>query len=227
MSEKTITLLLVEDHKIVRKGIKALVELEKDIKILDESETGADAFTQYCHLKPTVTIMDIALPKQNGLETSKQILQFDPHAKILILSAHADDGYVEYAHHIGVSGFVVKQCSPEFLVNSIRKVAAGEKAYSESVMARMIRLGSIQTSRSGAQKKKRMILSNREIQILQLIAEGSANKQVAAELNISIKTVEKHRQNLMKKLCIHDTAGLTRYAIAEGIIECSIQKTFF
>jgi DNA-binding NarL/FixJ family response regulator len=210
-----INVILIEDHKIVRQGLKALLELESDITVIGECEDGATAVEMATNLKPDVIVMDIALPKLNGIEASRQIMSRNQAAKILVLSAHGDDGYIEKVSAIGVSGYLVKQCSPELLIEAIREIDAGKKFFCETV-----------NNRLGILQQKNSPLTQREAQVLQLIAEGKANKQVASELKISIKTVEKHRQNLMKKLSIHDTAGLTRYAIAEGIVESSSQRTF-
>jgi DNA-binding NarL/FixJ family response regulator len=169
--------------------------------------------------------MDIALPKLNGLEAARQILKESNKTHILILSAHADDGYIEKAMSIGVSGYLIKQCSPKLLIQAIREIEQGKHFFSPLVSDRIGLLRRRQLDAKGTSKQRKPKLSTREAEVLQQVAEGNANKQIASELGISIKTVEKHRQNLMKKLSIHDTAGLTRYAIAEGVIESSSQTT--
>ncbi len=220
MSPKKITVFLSEDHLIVRKGLKALIELEEDMLVVGEAENGLDAVKMVKSLAPKIVVMDIALPKLNGIEASRKILKDNPAIKILVLSAYADDGYIEKMTSIGVSGFLIKQCSPNILIDAIREISKGNVFFSPLISKRINHLSSSST-------KKTQNLSEREVQVLQLIAEGKANKEVAFELGISIKTIEKHRQSLMKKLSIHDIAGLTRYAIAEGIIECSISKKNF
>jgi DNA-binding NarL/FixJ family response regulator len=169
--------------------------------------------------------MDIAMPLLNGLEATRQIRKCFPETRVLILSAHSDDAYVEQVAALGAAGFLLKQTSSHILAQAIREVQKGNKFFSPAV-SESIR-GRDRNQRSGAGKSKRRTnrLSSREVEVLQLIAEGKPNKQVAAELGVSFKTVDKHRQNLMTKLDIHDIAGLTRYAIAEGIIESSVRLT--
>jgi DNA-binding NarL/FixJ family response regulator len=221
-----ITILLAEDHKIVRKGIKTLLELEDDIIVVGEAENGNEVVVMAKKLKPNIIIMDIALPLMNGIEASREIIKINPEQKILILSAHADDGYIEKVIELGLSGFLVKQCLPDFLIETLHNISNGKKYFSPSILKRTQELLERHMDIRGKLcLTKPCSLTHREVQVIQLIAEGEGNKQIAHGLDISIKTVEKHRQNLMKKLSIHDTAGLTRYAISEGIIENSKQKT--
>jgi len=169
--------------------------------------------------------MDIAMPVLNGFESSRQILKAFPAAKILILSAHSDDEYVERMISIGVLGYLMKQSSTQLLSQAIREVKKGNLFFTPDIAKRVEKKNKKWLGRDGALKKKNVALSSRESEVIQLIAEGRANKEIAADLSISIKTVEKHRQHLMEKLNIHDTAGLTRYAISSGIIESSVQST--
>jgi len=169
--------------------------------------------------------MDIAMPQMNGLEATRQILKSSPDVKVIILSAHSDDAYVENATKLGASGYLIKQTSAHFLSEAIREVRKGKTFFSPTVAKRFQKRRQESLDRKGAPKADSVRLSSREMEVLQLIAEGEANKQIAEKLAISIKTVEKHRDHLMHKLDIHDTAGLTRYAIAAGIIESSVQVT--
>ncbi len=217
---KPITVLLADDHTVVREGIRGLLELESDIEVVGEAKTGREAVQLVKKLLPAVVVMDIAMPVLNGLEATRQILAAVPATRILILSAHGDDSYIDHVTELGVAGYLIKQSSAVDLATAIRKAHKGKMYFSPSI-AKLIRERQ-QTSPHGARgllKKRVGTLTSREVEILQLVAEGRANKQTAAELGISIKTVEKHRQSLMNKLDIHDTAGLTRYAIAAGIIE--------
>jgi DNA-binding NarL/FixJ family response regulator len=175
-------------------------------------------------LKPEVILMDIAMPVLNGLEATRQIMEADPAAKVIILSAHSDDAYVESMRAAGVMGFLEKQSSAEILTTAIHEVAKGNPFFSPSIVKRL-NAASYPRDRAGLLKPRAHRLTARESEVLQLVAEGSANKQIASKLEISIKTVEKHREHLMAKLDIHDTAGLTRYAIAAGVIESSVQLT--
>ncbi|MEO8425522.1 MAG: response regulator transcription factor [Verrucomicrobiota bacterium] len=220
---KRITVLLAEDHEIVREGLRALLEHESDIKIIGEAQNGRQAVKLTRKLRPDVVVMDIGMPLLNGLEATRQILQTLPAIKVLILSAHSDDAYIEQIIALGAAGYLIKQTSHDVLSRAIREVQQGRTFFSSAISKRLDPHQKKSTDRIGLLKKKDERLSSREIEVLQLVAEGNVNKETASELGISIKTVEKHRQNLMKKLDIHDTAGLTRYAISTGIIESSVQ----
>ncbi|MGK0186278.1 MAG: DNA-binding NarL/FixJ family response regulator [Verrucomicrobiales bacterium] len=221
-----ITILLAEDHTIVREGLRALLEPESDIKIIGEASDGRSTVELAAKLRPDVVVMDIAMPLMNGIEATRQIMHQLPEAKILILSAHSDDAYVEQVIALGAKGYLIKQTAAQVLAESIRRVHQGKTCLSPMVLKRLQRHETkAQASGELHAKKNASRLSSREAEVLQLIAEGKANKETAGVLDISIKTVEKHRQSLMDKLDIHDTAGLTRYAIAAGIIESSVQVT--
>ncbi len=221
---KLVTILLAEDHAIVRQGLCALLNADGGFKIVGEARTGREAVELTASLRPDVIVMDIAMPVLNGLEATRQILSVDPGAKIIILSAHSDDSYIERMTAAGVMGFLEKQTSAEILTKAIHEVMRGNLCFSPSI-ARRLQTNRQPRDRAGMLKPRANQLTARESEVLQLVAEGSANKQVAAKLGISIKTVEKHREHLMAKLDIHDTAGLTRYAIAAGVIESSVQLT--
>jgi DNA-binding NarL/FixJ family response regulator len=220
---KRITVLLAEDHMIVREGLKKLLETEATIEVVGEAQTGRQAVELTRKLRPAVVVMDIAMPLLNGLEATRQIRKTFPETKVIILSAHSDDAYVDQAIAIGAVGFLLKQTSSHNLSTAIREVQRGNTFFSASISKRL--RNQKLPAKGGALRKKVASLSSRELEVLQLIAEGKANKQTAAELGISIKTVEKHRQNLMAKLNIHEISGLTRYAIGAGIIESSVQLT--
>jgi DNA-binding NarL/FixJ family response regulator len=223
---KPITVLLADDHAIVREGLRALLQADGDIEVIGEAETGRQAVRLTRQLLPAVVVMDIAMPLLNGLEAARQILAALPATKVLILSAHDDDAYVERVLEIGAAGYLIKQTSALVLSKAIREAFKGNTFFSPSI-TRRLRLRQEHASHGGAGRGKRNAarLTSREVEILQLVAEGRANKQAAAELGISIKTVEKHRQSLMSKLDIHDTAGLTRYAITAGLIESGVRLT--
>jgi DNA-binding NarL/FixJ family response regulator len=224
-SHKQITVLLAEDHSVVRQGLCSLLNADGHFKMVGEAKTGREAVEKAKFLRPDVILMDIAMPVLNGLEATRQILTANPAAKVIILSAHSDDEYVERMTAVGAAGFLEKQTSADVLTEAIREVAKGNKFFSPSIAKRMSNNPSKPRDRDGLLKANSARLTSRESEVLQLVAEGSANKQVAAHLGISIKTVEKHRQHLMDKLNIHDTAGLTRYAISAGVIENSVQLT--
>ena len=218
-----ITVLLAEDHMIVREGLRKLLATEADLEVIGEAQTGRQAVTLAKKLRPDIVVMDIAMPLLNGLEATRQIRQAIPGAKVLMLSAHNDDAYVEQAIAFGAVGYLLKQTSSHDLSRAIREVQNGNTFFSPSITKRLHDQKLPARGRPLRQRVAR--LTSRELEVLQLIAEGEANKQVAVELDISIKTVEKHRQSLMRKLNIHDVAGLTRYAIGAGIIESSVQIT--
>jgi len=219
-----ITVLLADDHAVVRDGLAALLAAEADIRLVGEANTGREAVRLANKLHPEVVVMDIAMPLLNGLEASRQILKALPATKVLILSAHSDDEYVDEVIRIGAAGYLIKQSSAHDLVTAIRHAHSGKTFFSPSIAGRRNdRSDNARLGTKGWHKEGQVRLTSREVEILQLIAEGKANKQTADELGISIKTVEKHRQNLMSKLEIHDTAGLTRYAIAAGIIESGVK----
>ncbi len=221
---KPTTVLVAEDHAVVRQGLCALLRADAQFRVVGEAQDGREAVAMARTLKPDVILMDIAMPLLNGLEATRQILAANPAAKVVILSAHSDDAYVERMNAAGVAGFLEKQTSADILTKAIREVANGNRFFSPAIAKRMGNDAN-KRDRNGLIKANAARLTSRECEVLQLVAEGSANKQVAAELGISIKTVEKHRQQLMDKLNIHDTAGLTRYAIAAGVIESSVQVT--
>jgi DNA-binding NarL/FixJ family response regulator len=222
---KKITVLLAEDHTIVREGFRKMLELEDDLAVVGEAQDGRQAVALVNKLRPAVVLMDIAMPLLNGLEATRQVLKAVPATKVLILSAHSDDAYVQSATESGASGFLLKQTSAHDVCRAIREVQKGKTFFTPSISRRQDRLHPPVPGRAGLVNKNGAVLTSREMEVLQLIAEGKANKETASELGISMKTVEKHRENLMAKLDIHDTAGLTRYAIGAGIIESSVQLT--
>src|SRR5258705_6543743 len=222
---KQITVLLAEDHQIVREGFRSLLKHEPDIEVIGEAETGRQAVQLTRKLRPAVVVMDIAMPLLNGLEATRQIRKDFPETKVLILSAHSDDAYVEQVAVLGAAGFLLKQTSSHNLATAIREVQKGNTFFSSAISKRLNARDQKSPGTRGQPRKKINRLSSREVEVLQLIAEGQPNKQVAAELGVSFKTIDKHRQHLMAKLNIHDVAGLTRYAIAEGIIESTVRVT--
>jgi len=222
---KQITVLLAEDHTIVREGFRKMLELEADLQIVGEAQDGRQAVALVKKLRPDVVLMDIAMPLLNGLEAARQVLKAFPATKIIMLSAHGDDAYVTDATESGARGFLLKQTSAQDVCRAIREVHKGKTFFSPAISRRQERIHSKSLDRTGVVNKKMAQLTSREMEVLQLIAEGKTNKETAAELGISLKTVEKHRAHLMAKLDIHDTAGLTRHAISTGVIESSVQVT--
>lgn len=191
--------------------------------IVGEAANGREAVVLSELLKPDVILMDIAMPMLNGLEATEQIHAAEPRAKVLILSGHVDDGYVDRAIAAGAVGFIEKQAPVSVISQGIRQVAEGGQFLSASISQRLTNARKRAQIQSNAAGARRPHLTHRQSEVLQRVAEGWANKQIAADFGISIKTVEKHRQQVMDKLDIHETAGLTRFAIAEGVIENPVQ----
>jgi len=212
-----INVLLVDDHNIVRQGLKALLTSEGDITVVAEAQTGREAVNLMAQLHPDVVIMDLAMPLLNGWEATRQILKAMPTAKIVVLSTYDDDEHVQQAIAAGAAAYLIKQTAAAELAKAIREVKKGN-AYFSPAIAQRLREKTCVPAETGRQTPN-VELTLREAEVLQLIAEGFANKQIAAELGLSVKTIEKHRQQVMNKLDIHDTAGLVRHAAAKGIIE--------
>ena len=224
MKPQPITVLIAEDHTIVREGICALLASEADIKIVGEAENGRDAVKLALSIRPDVVVMDIAMPLLNGIQATRQLLAAAPAMRVLILSAHSDDAYVEHVIALGAAGYLLKQSSSSMLAAAIRDVHRGVSCFTPSLSKHMRRREK-KLPAAGDPKAPGLKLTSRELEVLQLVAEGKANKEIADHLCISIKTVEKHRHQVMRKLDLPNTASLTRYAIAHGIIESSVQVT--
>jgi DNA-binding NarL/FixJ family response regulator len=215
---KKITLLLVDDHAVVRQGLRALLEAEGDMVVVGEAENGREAVILAKKTLPDVVLMDVAMPGMNGLEATRQIVRNVPSAKVLVLTSYGEDDYVTQLMGAGATGYLLKQSAATDLLRAIREVRAGHEFFSP-VIAKRLRQQNREATTAGQAGAKTGRLTSREAEVLQLVAEGLANKQIASELAISIKTVEKHRQQAMNKLNIHDIAGLTRYAMSKGWVE--------
>jgi DNA-binding NarL/FixJ family response regulator len=215
---KKIGVLLADDHAVVRQGLRALLEAEGDIAVVGEAENGRQAVAQAKKILPDVVVMDVAMPGLNGLEATRQIVRNIPSAKVLVLTSYGDDDCITQLLEAGSIGYLVKQTAAADLLKAIREVHRGNTFFSPTI-AKRLRQQQNEALASGQAPGKLDRLTSREAEVLQLVAEGFANKQIAAELLISIKTVEKHRQQAMNKLNIHDVAGLTRYAISKGWVE--------
>lgn len=215
-----ITVLLADDHTVVRQGLRTLLSAEPDLEVVAEAENGRQAVELAGRFRPRVVIMDIAMPVLNGLEATRQITRSLPCTKVLMLSSYANDEYIAALGQTGAAGYLLKHTAASELLRAIREACRGNSAacFSPAIAKRLRDTVFKPASGAGCQKGARK-LTAREAEVLQLIAEGHANKQIAAELNISIKTVEKHRQQVMNKLGIHHVAGLTRHAIATGMVE--------
>jgi two-component system response regulator NreC len=212
-----IRVLLAEDHTIVRKGLRSLLDGDTGIEVIEEAEDGREAFEKVQRSLPDVVLMDISMPALNGLEATRQIKKQFPEVKVLILTMHATEEYIFQILRAGASGYVLKQGTPTELVAAIQAVHRGESFLSPSISRKIIE-EYIRQAEATAEKDSYDRLTNREREILQLIAEGHSTREIAELLHISVKTVETHRTHLMYKLDIYSTARLTQYAIRKGVI---------
>jgi two-component system response regulator NreC len=214
---KKIRVLLADDHTILRDGIRALLEDQADIEVVGEAEDGQSTVRMAVQLKPDVVVMDIAMPLLNGLEATRQIQRDIPQVKVLILTMHENEEYIRQVLAAGALGYVLKDAAARDLIGAIRAVNQGEAVLSPAITRLVIedylRWGDIrpQDTSNG--------LTSREREVLQLIAEGYTNKEIAEILCISVKTVQSHRTNLMAKLDLHDRGELIKYAIQKKIID--------
>jgi DNA-binding NarL/FixJ family response regulator len=216
---QNITVLLVDDHNVVRQGLKALLLAEGDLNVVAEAQTGREAVQLASQHRPAIVVMDLAMPRLNGSEATRQILKVVPSAKIIVLSTYGDDEHIQQALGAGAAAYLLKQTAAAELIQAIREVRKGNAFFSPAIAKRLREQSFRAPASRETPKPADADLTQREAEVLQLIAEGYANKQIAGELGLSVKTVEKHRQQVMNKLDIHDIAGLVRHAVAKGIIE--------
>lgn len=211
----SIRILLADDHKIIREGLRALLVNQRDIDVIGEAEDGRSTVKLSHELSPDIVIMDISMPDMNGIEAARQIISRDSRIKVIALSVHSDKRFVIEMLNAGASGYLLKDCAFEELANAIRTVMSNRSYLSPAITDVMIQDYRKLLSRETLSVFS--LLSPREREILQLFAEGKSTKEIAFDLAISIKTVETHRQQIMKKLDIHTIAELTKYAIKEGL----------
>ncbi|MCG7852016.1 MAG: response regulator transcription factor [Methanosarcinaceae archaeon] len=214
---KNLRVLLVDDHPIVRKGIRSLLENETGIDVVGEAENGKEAIKKVEGLTPDVVVMDISMPLLNGLDATRQIKRRFPEVRVLILTMHSNEEYISEILKAGASGYLVKKAVPEELVSAIHAVSQGNSFLSPSVSKSVIKKF-LQVAGAEAGLEKSSLLTEREREVLQLIAEGHSNRKIAEMLFISVKTIEAHRSHIMEKLELHNLADLTRFAIRIGII---------
>lgn len=208
-------LLLVEDHVVLRQGLKALFAGEPDIEIAGEAGNGREALQSIEELKPDIVLMDISIPGLNGIEVTHQIRQQHPEIKVVILSMHAGEEYVFQALRAGASGYVLKQADSAEVLLAIRAALAGGSFFSAPISHTVIH-DYLQRAETRGYGPDLDLLTAREREILQLLAEGCSNSDIAAELGISVKTIESHRTNMMRKLGASDKTDLIRYALRQG-----------
>ena len=213
-----IRLLLVDDHTVVRSGLRMLLATESDVDILGEAGTSAEAIAAAEKLRPDVILMDIGLPDQSGIKTTQIIKIKFPEMAIIALTIHEDEEYFFKMLEAGASGYVPKRAAPEELLTAIRTAANGE-VYLYPTMAKFLVRDYLRGDPATEMEKKENNLTVREKEVLMHLAEGESNEAIGRELNISPKTVARHRENIMRKLSLHSRAELVRYAIRKGIIK--------
>ena len=211
-----IRVLIADDHKIMLAGLRSLLEKQTDFDVVGEAENGRKAVQMAQEKKPDVVVMDVSMPDLNGIEATKQIIESLPETRVIALSMHSDKRFVMGMLRAGASGYLLKDCASQELANAILQVAGGKKYLSPEITGVVIDdflLGASSEEVATAASQ----LSAREREVLQLIAEGWSTKQIASHLYVSIKTIETHRRQIMKKLDLHTIADLTKYAIREGL----------
>jgi DNA-binding NarL/FixJ family response regulator len=207
----SVRVLLADDHKIMCEGLQMLIEKQSDMEVVGVAHDGREAVRMTSEIAPDVVIMDVAMPKLNGIEAARQIISEIPEVKVIALSMHTDRRYVTGMLSAGVSGYLPKDCVGEELAQAIRTVVGGQVYLSPAIA------GIVVEEFTAATKKRHSLLSPRELEVLQLLAEGQSSREIASSLHISVKTVETHRRQLMEKLKLKTVAELTKYAIREGI----------
>jgi DNA-binding NarL/FixJ family response regulator len=212
----TLTLMLADDHQIVRQGLKVLLKSEPDLQLVGEASDGLEAVRLAERLQPQVLVLDLMMPGLNGLEVARQVTRRSPRTCIVILSMHSDEAYVVEALRAGAHAYVLKESGAEELVRAIRAVAAGERYFSPPLSEHA--LGSYMQKVESTAVDRYETLTSREREVLQLTVEGHSSTEIARRLFISSRTVESHRANLMRKLAVRNQKELIRYAMQRGIL---------
>ncbi len=210
------TIVLADDHRIVRQGLRALLEAEPDFQLVGETGDGLEAVQLAQRLEPDVVVLDLMMPSINGLEATRQISDSCPRTHVIILSMHADEGYVLESLRNGAAGYVLKDSSADDLVRAVREVVGGRRYLSAPLSERAIEVYMQKAQETPPDPYEE--LTNREREVLHLVAEGHSSTEIAERLSISPRTVETHRANMMRKLDLHSQTDLIRYALKRGII---------
>lgn len=211
---KTIRILIAEDHQTVREGIKLLVAAQPDMEVIGEAGDGEEAIELTKKLQPELLLMDVSMPRMNGLKATKKLRSIQPDLRILTLTRHTDDGYLRQLIAAGANGYVLKQSAPEQLITAIRLVAHGEAFLDPSLTQRV--LGGYAGGMTPLRGERSGDLSSREEEVLKMIAQGYSNKEVAARLDLSVKTIEAHKANGMQKLGFASRIELVRFAVLQN-----------
>ncbi len=210
------SVVLADDHRIIREGLRTLIDQQSDMEVVAEAGDGREAIKLCEDLEPNIIVMDVAMPDLNGIEATRHVVSECPHTKVLALSMHADRQYAAGMLGAGASGYVLKDCAFDELADAIRVVCDGG-TYLSPEMEDVVLQDYVERLSGGGGESAFSVLTDREREVLQLVAEGNTTKQIAEDLHVSVKTVESHRQNLMDKLEIRSIAELTKYAVREGL----------
>ncbi|HEY0429999.1 MAG TPA: response regulator transcription factor [Pyrinomonadaceae bacterium] len=211
-----LRIVLAEDHLTVREGIKLLVNSQPDMEVIGEADNGSAAIKEVQKLAPDIIVMDISMPELNGLKATRRLKQVCPNVKVLTLTRHTDDAYLQQLIEAGASGYVLKQSAPTELIRAIRIISEGN-SYLDPALTNKLFGG--YASRSVLRGERKGDLTDREAEVLRMIAWGYSNKEIAAKMNISVKTVEAHKANAMRKLDIRSRIDIVRYAILQGWLQ--------
>jgi DNA-binding NarL/FixJ family response regulator len=218
--------LLADDHTLFREGVRSLFATEGDIEVVGEAANGAEAVRMAAELRPDVVVMDLMMPVMNGIEATRRIHAAQPEIKVLVLSMYDDEEYVQQLLAAGASGCMLKRATSDELVKALREVVSGGMPLDPAVAVRLVKdyVRLVQEAGSGSSAAQddtagSTTLTPREFEVLKLVAEGHTNQDIADRLGVSRKTVDAHRTNLMRKLCIHDVTELVKYALRNGIIK--------
>lgn len=214
---KKLRILLADDHVVMRTGLRALLERQPNLEVVGEGENGREAIELVASLKPDVVVMDLGMPVLNGIEATKAIVTQHPTTAVVILSMYVDESYIMRALKAGARGYLLKDSAPADLIGAIQAVSQNKSFFSPKV-SRILAEDYVRVLKQKGAVDSYDLLTSREREILQLIAEGKANKEVAAALNISPYTVETHRSHILEKLNLHNPAELILYAVRKGLI---------
>lgn len=212
-----LRILLADDHQIIRDGLKLLIGAQADMEVIGEASEGMSAWQQAKDLLPDVVVMDVTMPKMNGVKATERIKLECPNVKVIALTAHEDKGYMSQLLHAGASGYVLKLAAAEELISAIRTVAAGGVYLDAGLAGKVVNSYIRKEATRGTSQSRN--LTEREEEVLRLVAQGFINKEIAARLNISVKTVESHKTNFMEKLDLKSRAEVVRYSLSQGWLQ--------
>ncbi len=221
MPSGKIRVLIVDDHHLVRSGLVALLDSERDIEIVGEAADGMEAIEKVKAVSPNVVLMDISMPKMDGFDATAKIAQMDPAPRILVLTQYDHEEYIKRIVHAGATGYLLKSSVADDLRKAVRAVARGEQFFTPTVSKIMVE-SYLRDATGQLTTRSAIVLTNREREILELIVDGHTNQVIAKKLHISVRTVEFHRANIIEKIGVRDTAGLVKYAIQKRIVSLEV-----